>query len=43
VLETLGQLDAAKAEYEIVLKNHPESSEARLAKQRLDRLLRPIK
>lgn len=41
VLEMLGRQDAAKAEYEIVVKSYPETAEGRLARQRLEGLLAP--
>jgi tol-pal system protein YbgF len=42
ILQSQGRLDAAKEEYELVVANYPDTSEARLAKQRLDGLLRPL-
>jgi tol-pal system protein YbgF len=36
--ERLGQVDAARASFEAVVKAYPESDEGRLAKQNLDRL-----
>ena len=41
VLEMLGRRDAARAEYEVVVKSYPETAEGRLAKQRLEGLLAP--
>jgi TolA-binding protein len=40
-LEQLGQLDRARESFEGAMKNFPESSAARLAKQAIDRLNRP--
>jgi tol-pal system protein YbgF len=39
-LERLGQLDRARESFELVIKSFPDSDEARLAKQNLDRLNR---
>ena len=36
--ERLGEGDAARASWEFLVKNHPESEAGRLAKQNLDRL-----
>ena len=38
--ERLGQIDAARASWETVVKSFPDSDGARLAKQGLDRLAR---
>jgi tol-pal system protein YbgF len=38
--ESLGQLDAARASYEQLVKSYPDTSSAGLAKQAVDRLAR---
>jgi tol-pal system protein YbgF len=41
--DSLGQLDAARAAWEQVVKGYPDSDAARLAKQALDRVNRPAR
>lgn len=41
VLQQIGRLDAAKAEFEALVKNYPNATEAQLAKQRLESVLAP--
>ena len=42
-LEKLGERDRARESYETLMKEHPDSDQARLAKQRLDALNRPAR